>query len=99
MATTCQICGRHLTLWVGAPLGPGECAEGGIDMCQTAMNDARASALRRKVCPEAFDASGKIKPDGLPLVLEAMSDAGLSFWTGLPVARPQFRKIADGEPT
>jgi hypothetical protein len=81
----CQVCGERHALWVGPPMTDGLCPmtqERGL--CEQARDKAHAAAMRRKVCPDAFDASGKILPDGLVRVIDAMEAAGLDPWTGRP---------------
>ncbi|WP_374633966.1 hypothetical protein [Ferrovibrio sp.] len=41
------------------------------------MKEAKRAALWRREVPEAFDAMGKIKPDGLYLVLTTLGKRGI----------------------
>ena len=84
MATTCQICGRQFPIWIGEPLAPGECAAGGNTLCQEARDEAHGEAMRRKICPGAFDENGKILPGRIVGVLRKMERRGLNPFTGYP---------------
>lgn len=86
MGERCKVYGKLFGIWIGPPMVAGQCpmtSEPGI--CQDALNEAHAAAMRRKVCPEAFDVSGKILPDWMIRVIDAMEVAGLDPWTGRPV--------------
>lgn len=81
---TCPLCGKRAPVWLDAP--PTGCLQGNAPTrCQEAMDDAYGAAMRRKVCPEAFDANGKILPGGIVRVTKAMHDAGLNMMTGRPL--------------
>ena len=83
---TCPVCGHHQGVWLDDP--PTGCLRGGgADLCQEAKDEAYGAAMRRKVCPEAFDAAGNILPGGLLLVTEAMHTAGLHLFSGTPLSR------------
>ena len=85
----CQLCGERHPLWIGDAPQPGRClVTGTAAICPASATKARAEAMRRKVCPDAFDADGKILPSGDALirVIDAMEAAGLDMHTGLPIA-------------
>lgn len=89
----CPICGIRHPLWVGPRLTG--CVDGGTELCQEARAVAYGEAMRRKVCPEGFDETGKIKPGALPMVLEAMGTAGLDAMTGQPLEPDRFAIKSD----
>ena len=70
----CPICGDPsvYVLWCD-PVPPAGCPEGDhvkdVTMCRLQMAAAKQAAEWRKLCPEAFDTNGNIKPGGLALVL------------------------------
>lgn len=82
---TCRVCGDRFGIWIGPPMSDGLCPLNGTrEHCPTATVKAYGAAMRRKVCPDAFDESGKVKPDRLFEAMDAMYAAGLDPWTGLP---------------
>lgn len=68
----CPVCGdpRPFIFWVD-PQPPTECPYGATEVtnCSYQMNAAREAAERRRICPEAFDKNGNIKPGGLAMVM------------------------------
>ena len=92
MPDQCKICGREFPIWVGPPLGPNECAAGGNTLCEEAKSVAHGEAMRRKVCPDAFDATGKIKPGAIGGVVRAMAAKGLDPFTGYPAKAQEARR-------
>lgn len=78
----CPICGDPgpFILWVDDE-PPSECpynpAAKNVTECAFQMKEAKRAALWRREVPEAFDAMGKIKPDGLYLVLTTLGKRGI----------------------
>lgn len=85
---TCKICGdpQAYGIWIG-PEPPGcpydevwhkggELSVHSVTDCSHQMRRAAQQAKWRKVCPEAFDANGKILPGGLVMVLEKLHKQG-----------------------
>jgi hypothetical protein len=76
----CPICGHIEPLWIDPP--PVGCFDGGTSHCEQAITRAHGEAMRRKVCPDAFDENGKIRPGQIVRVIDAMHSAGLDPMTG-----------------
>ncbi len=91
--TTCPVCGRHFPIWLGAPLT--ECATGGNQPCAEALAVAHGEAMRRKTCPDAFDANGVILPGQIARVTRAMLAAGLDPFSGRPAWPLRWEDRAD----
>jgi hypothetical protein len=74
MTHRCPIChdSQPFVLWID-PEPPKECPYGAdqITNCSYQMDKARGEAERRKICPEAFDQEGKIRPGGWGLIAKA----------------------------
>ncbi len=65
---TCPACGNTEPFWQG-PVPETGCLLGHKSApCPPVMAIAQAQAARRKFCPEAFDASGNILPNGWKLI-------------------------------
>jgi hypothetical protein len=93
MADTCRVCGHHFGIWIGPPMSDGLCpmtSERAI--CPDQQAAAHVAAMRRKTCPDCYDDTGKIKPDGLIRMIDCMKAAGLDWQTGHPLKR----EAADG---
>ncbi len=90
---TCPVCGRHFPIWIGEPLT--ECFGGGTQPCAETLEIAHGDAMRRKLCPDAFDANGVILPDQLGRLAEAMHAAGLNLFSGLPDQPLRWEDRAD----
>lgn len=84
MGARCLLCGYDQPLWLGDPPRAGRCIVTGGGMCREAEARAHAEGMRRKLCPDAFDAAGKILPGEMTRVIDAMQAAGLDPWTGRP---------------
>lgn len=83
---TCPVCGYDTPIWLGDP--PTGCLDGGgQQICRQSQVRAHGEAMRRKLCPDAFDADGKILPGQIVRVLRAMAAAGLNGWSGYPEAK------------
>lgn len=88
MSAACPICGdpRAYPLWAerAAPAGcPADTSwhDGGpitirsVTECPVQMKRAQQAAERRRLCPDAFDAAGNMRPGQLARVLEAYATA------------------------
>jgi hypothetical protein len=92
MRDHCKICGREFPIWFGDPLLDGECAAGGNTLCEEGRMAAHGEAVRRKVCPDAFDEMGKIKPGAIAGVVREMAARGLNPFTGYPAKAQEARR-------
>lgn len=100
----CPICGdpNGYTLWIGKE-PPKECPEGphvrNITECPLQMYQARRRALWLRVCPEAFDAAGNLRPGQFGTVHRALERAGhdsLAVYRGS--AFPAPANVSDARP-
>lgn len=84
-AINCPVCGYEFPIWLD--VAPVSCCheEGRMSPCQWALDRARGEAVRRKVCPDAFDASGCILPGMIGQVIRRCHEAGFNGMTGLPL--------------
>jgi len=71
---TCPVCGKHAPIWLGAP--PDGCLAGEAGLCVPERQDAARAALWRRLCPDAFDATGAILPGVLGDVITRVAAAG-----------------------
>jgi hypothetical protein len=84
----CQVCGERFGIWIGPPMTDGLCPmTSRREVCKDAAAKAYAAAMCRKICPEAYDETGRIKKDGDALfrMMDAMAAAGLDWETGRPL--------------
>lgn len=80
---TCPVCGRHQAVWLDDP--PNGCLlTGAREVCAPERTLAYAAAIRRRICPSAYDTNGKLLPGALPKVIEAMQAVGLDPFSGDP---------------
>lgn len=84
-AAFCPICGYEFPIWVDEiPIK--SCPHTGrMDLCTDARGRAHGEAMRRRVCPDAFGADGRILPGQLGRVVQAMHTAGLNAFSGRPL--------------
>lgn len=84
-AVICLLCGYDFPIWLGTPPEQGRClTTSSADHCEWALDRAYGESVRLKMCPDAFDADGKIKPGQLARVLTTLEAAGLDGFTGQP---------------
>jgi hypothetical protein len=81
----CSLCGELFPIWLDEAPALASCLRGaGTSLCAEALATARSDAMRRKVCPDAFDADGQMLPGHWPALVYAMHAVGLDALTGLP---------------
>jgi len=79
MALMCKVCGvnnsRATRIYQPEDCMRGEDVQDGADMCAGMRLMLTEMALRRAVCPEAFDTNGRIKTAQLGFAVEAQNKA------------------------
>ena len=80
-AITCKVCGWHQRIWIGPQTD--ECPRyGGTKHCVDTISEAKLEAIKRRVCPDAYDSNGNYIIGNSGRVFEAMIAAGFDPWSG-----------------